>query len=109
MSGAMLGPVGLRLGLLPWPGFCSPGPGRRGHGCGAAVPHGGGGGAGAERASGSGVMAGHQGWAVPIRAGAGEGPLAPGAREDKGLGSVTPMMVTTIGRAGWWWWRGLSR
>ena len=31
---------GPALGPAPWPGSCSPGPGRRGHGCEAAVPTG---------------------------------------------------------------------
>jgi len=54
---------------------------------------------GRRRSSGSGATVGHQGWAVPIRAGEGCDPLAPGAREDKGLGSVTPRARPT-GAAG---------
>jgi len=48
------------------------------------------------RWSGSGAMAGHQGWAVPRRAGAGKGPLAPGAREDKGLGARAGAAGATV-------------
>jgi hypothetical protein len=43
----------------------------------------------------SGMMAGHQGWVVQRRAGAGCGPLVPGAREDKGPGAATPRTKPT--------------
>jgi hypothetical protein len=48
----------------------------------------------------AGATAGHQGQAGYRGAGESGGLLTPGAREDKGLGSVTPMMVTTTGRSG---------
>jgi len=48
---------------------------------------------------GAGATAGHQGQAGYRGAGESGGLLTPGAREDKGLGSVTPMMVTTTGRS----------
>jgi hypothetical protein len=85
-------PLNPALGPAPAPGFGSPAPGpgrrspRRGAGGGVAVA------VGLERDEGR-----VPGWAFPRRAGEGGGSFALGARcEDKGLGSATNMMVSTL-------------